>query len=459
MKHTTIRLEAAPSSANTFGSVSADDSRDLSMDGDRRERRHRDDNRRSRRKGDKIRAERREKNVKKMLTPAVKVLLFGVLLSVLDVLYIMKRLDESSEIAMPNNFYLAQPPSGGLDFKTGSKQSENKSINSALLAGREPIIKLIQDAGISFDPVEDADLIKELPKWSDVVEMYGPEPVIYGINEGNCERFQAQTDKGDHFIGTAGTFNTGTNLMSELLIANCILPDRMKKHGARGIRWQVPWGKHNPVGDAEYRNSHKSKKDVLVDANEIMPMVTIRDPLIWLKSMCRHKYTAVWEGFKNKNHCPNFLVNNLKMNVKYGGVGGFVHTYKSVLHLWNDFYQDYKNVDIPFLLVRFEDLVFRPKETITKVCECGGGMMFTKNKFKYIVNSAKKGDAAHGNMKDRTGFVDALVKYGKIEKRYKDFDSIEDLKYVRDNIDGSIMEMMKYSSINPSWNTDKAKTI
>ena len=79
----------------------------------------------------------------------------------------------------------------------------------------------------------------------------------------------------------------------------------------------------------------------------------------------------------------------------------------------------------------------------------------TNRKFKYIVNSAKKGTTAHGAMHLRTGFVDALVKYGSIDKRYKGFDSKSDLEYVRDHINQSIMELMQYSSIDPLYNKNK----
>jgi len=464
MKHTPIRAE----SLSDDGYSSRD-----STDGETRERRrNRDSNRRRRRKGERSRTDRRGLDVKTMMTPVVKVLLFGVFLSFLDVLYIIKQLEESSEVDLQNASSVAQTPFEPTETKADNNEKENDqksqiaeekktekqsaNADSDALADKEPILKLIRDAGISYDPVADADLIKELPTWSDVVNLYGPEPVIYGLNEGNCEKFQEQSDKGDHFIGTAGTFNSGTNLMSELLLANCVMPERMKKYGqkSRGIRWQVPWGKHSPVGDEEYRNSHKTTKDAAVDAKEIMPMVTIRDPLIWLKSMCRHKYTAHWEGFKETDHCPNFLRRDLKMKVKYDKI---FRKYESVLHLWNDYYNEYLGTNIPFLLVRFEDLVFHAEETTRKVCECGGGTIFTK-KFKYIVNSAKKGATAHGKMSDRTGYVDALVKYGHIDKRYKDWDSAEDLKYVRDHIDANLMERMRYSSIDPSWNTAQQKT-
>merc|ERR1712008_437527 len=129
--------------------------------------------------------------------------------------------------------------------------------------------------------------------------------------------------------------------------------------------------------------------------------------------------------------------------------------YESLLYLWNDYYNDYKNIDVPVLLVRFEDLVFHPEETVTKVCECGGGIRSTK-KFRYIIDSAKKGKDAHGAISLRTGFVDAMVKYGSLKNRYKGYDSIDDLKYVWAEIDKGLMEMMQYSDIEPLWNERNA---
>mmetsp|Transcript_12160 Transcript_12160/g.28869 ORF Transcript_12160/g.28869 Transcript_12160/m.28869 type:complete len:476 (+) Transcript_12160:97-1524(+) len=470
MKHTPNRFDDAISSGDSLGTLSDDSNHDFSMNEDHRGRRYRQGNRnQTRKKGGNV-LERRGTDVKRMMTPVVKVLLFGVLMSFLDVLYIIKNLEGSPGNSAPGEEF----PSKFSDANADKKKTEEQSLSEGsmiernsskiernseqdkkrdaiddILADREPILRIIADAGIAYKPKRDIELLKKLPKWSDVVEMYGPEPVIYGMNEGNCERFQAQTDKGDHLIGTAGMFNSGTNLMSELLLANCVIPDRIKKHGqkSRGIRWQVPWGKHSPVGDKEFRETHKTEKDKDIDAREIMPMVTIRDPLVWLKSMCRHKYTARWEGFQEKDHCPNFLRSDLNMFVKYNG---FNRGYESLMHLWNDWYNEYKNIDVPFLLVRFEDLVFHPAETVTKVCECGGGRRVSKD-FRYIVTSAKKGKDAHGAVPLRTGFVDAIVKYGDLKSRYKGF-ATDDLQYVSSHVDNGLMEMMQYSAVDPLWN-------
>ena len=69
--------------------------------------------------------------------------------------------------------------------------------------------------------------------------LYGPDPVIYGLD--TCAAFRDSSDLADHILSVAGTFNSGTNLLSELLIHNCHMPARMTKYGPinEGIRWQV----------------------------------------------------------------------------------------------------------------------------------------------------------------------------------------------------------------------------
>ncbi len=65
-----------------------------------------------------------------------------------------------------------------------------------------------------------------------------------------------------------------------------------------------------------------------------------------------------------------------------------------------------------FLIVRFEDLTFRQFETTKIICECAGGDAKPLSSFKFIINSAKQGPG-HGKKEDRTGMVEAWIKYGK----------------------------------------------
>ena len=203
-------------------------------------------------------------------------------------------------------------------------------------------------------------------------------------------------------------------------------------------------GKHTPPGDEAFRQSHKTKKDGNIDANNILPAVTIRDPLVWLQSMCRHHYTA-HSATLASNHCPDFSSMSdprfLQTWVQYSD---FSRRYQSILHLWNDYYQEYLQASFPRLLVRFEDLLFHPKAVTKSLCECAGGSM-NAGRFRYIVDSAKKGPTAHGNV--RTGYIDALVKYGSANNRYQNFHS-QDLEYIKQHVDKELMNVMQYPDIS-----------
>jgi hypothetical protein len=246
-------------------------------------------------------------------------------------------------------------------------------------------------------------VIDSLPLWSTVVKLYGDQPVIVGLD--TCEAFRGTGDPADHFLGVAGTFNTGTNLMSELFIANCRMPARMAKFGKvnRGIRWQVrlryimllsrvkrytsciiriiipnvffvglvmavivthmfvilssspkvPWGKHTPVTDDSYRLTHKTEKDSGVDPASIFPAVTVRDPAAWMQSMCRHEYAMEWPHNKT-THCPNLVpsvytdydISKLSQSTN-SSVPVTIHykefnkEHDSMIHHWNEWYTAY----------------------------------------------------------------------------------------------------------------------
>jgi len=97
------------------------------------------------------------------------------------------------------------------------------------------ILQLFIEAGLKE---MDDSTYKVLPTWRDVSSLYGGEANIVGLEQ--CEAFRQKGNVWDHFVSTAGTFNSGTNLMAELLIHNCHMQARMEKFGFknRGIRWQ-----------------------------------------------------------------------------------------------------------------------------------------------------------------------------------------------------------------------------
>ena len=184
-------------------------------------------------------------------------------------------------------------------------------------------------------------------------------------------------------------------------------------------------------------------KDTLIDANNVLPAVTIRDPLFWLQSMCKHPYTAVWQA---GDHCPDFNVDNLYLKTKLT-YSDFSRQHESILHHWNDYYNEYLVADFPRLLVRYEDLLFHPKELTKSVCECAGGSMKMDGSFVFIVDTAKKGVGAHGSA--RTGYVDAMIKYGSETKRYAKYVAKRDLEYIRDHGDADLMTLLHYPTADP----------
>lgn len=71
-------------------------------------------------------------------------------------------------------------------------------------------------------------------------------------------------------------------------------------------------------------------------------------------------------------------------------------------------------------------------------------------KFTYQVDSAKKGVTAHGKKSERTGLVDAMIRYGMDARRYDSFHFASDVEYVRDNVDKNLMKIMHYRDPDPS---------
>lgn len=162
--------------------------------------------------------------------------------------------------------------------------------------------------------------------------------------------------------------------------------------------------------------------------------------------MCRHKYTAKWDH-PDPDRCPDFSRSDLRTRVKYKVT---TEHHDSILHMWNDFYNGYLDVSFPRVLVRFEDLLFHPKKVTEIVCHCAGGSMRRDGRFIYQVDSAKKGVTAHGKKSERTGLVDAMIRYGSDKHRYDSFKVPSDVAYVKENADKNLMKIMHYALPEPS---------
>ena len=207
---------------------------------------------------------------------------------------------------------------------------------------------------------------------------------------------------------------------------------------------QVPWGKHTA---AKYRLAHATDKAAKINKEWVLPVVTIRNPYSWFKSMCNNPYTARWDHGKRQN-CPMLQNDDGGPNpctVRFADNRTDKHD--SIAHLWNDWYNEYvRDADFPFLVVRMEDLVFYAKETTTAICECAGGKIRTDQSFSYVVQSAKADSKGHDIS---TGIFEAWTKYSKPYEPQAGFTDV-DYALAKEYLDPNLMELFGYRHPPPS---------
>jgi len=322
-------------------------------------------------------------------------------------------------------------------------QNDNNINNTAT----NPVIDYFRRAGVELDN----DSIESLPTWSQIESIIGKKPVFRGLD--TCEKFRQTVPPLGRMLGSAGMFNSGTNLVTRLMKENCVIPERFNKYapdGSKedyGIRWQCPWGKHTP---ANFKNNHTAPKNEEIIKDHCLPIVTVRNPFDWMVSMCNIPYTARWPHHRI---CPHLV--EMSSNGKKVPVGVKVKlaeqwlNFDSLADLWNEFYaQYYRDFEYPYLIVRFEDLTFRQYETTKTICECAGGVVKPQNMFKYIIKSAKQGPG-HGKVSERTGMVEAWIKYGQ-PKQVKGGFSDEDYDAAIELLSHEFMESMGYKYPPPA---------
>jgi hypothetical protein len=219
-------------------------------------------------------------------SPVVVLLTIGLFFCLADVIYVARYIhnqaasvhglkEDSSSSSNDVNNHRRRPARGS------SQSLAVQHWDSIEMDDKTPIVQLVEEA---TGTAPDAATIATLPTVQQVADMYGRSPRIWGLDD-SCERFQNYGNPVDHFIATAGTFNTGTNLMAELLIANCYMPQRRLANQGDGVRWQVVWGKHTPVSNETVRQHHRTYNDSSVTADNMFPIVTIRDPFQWMQSV------------------------------------------------------------------------------------------------------------------------------------------------------------------------------
>lgn len=276
------------------------------------------------------------------------------------------------------------------------------------------------DANVSISSSE----IRKLPSTQELLALLGETPLFLDGKENGddqCSKFQGHVSEEKRWIGVAGLFNTGTNLLYTLLYDNCEMPGN---NNDDRVHWQVPWGKH------EFANISRSRTALQhnsTDKDDGLAVVVIKDPYDWIHSMCRNPYLVKWNNVTN--HCPDLSSTVTAWK-----------THKNIMQFWNEWYEMYINHDYfpyPKVMIKFEDLVIRPKETISKICSCAGGSL--RVPFKYVVTSAKNG-AGHNS---KTGMFEAWSQFHWPKEAMAGLSS-EDFKIAKESLDDNLMALFKY---------------
>jgi len=319
-----------------------------------------------------------------------------------------------------------------VDDATGS---DNNNDNDQQLQQRlRPLIdprSILEKAGVQLD----SNSLSRLPKPGDIESMYGEGPIVLGLE--TCDSFRSSFAPEDRYVAPAGSFNTGTNLLATVLRRNCYIPERegaFEDVWKSGMKFQVPWGKHNPVS---WRLHNVAEQGGFLEGEKqeaVLPIVVVRDPISWMSSMCRHPY-----GVQLAGNCRGTTM----VGVTHGVTTWYrdkATRYESLMDLWHTWYGDWiHNSNFPALFIRFEDIIFHGEELTKQVCDCAGGKM--RDQF-FIKEESAKGEI--GSHKGGSGFLESVIKNGDAMKRKEALQNSDDLDHLKSEKFADMLSLLHY---------------
>ena len=299
-------------------------------------------------------------------------------------------------------------------------------------------MKVLEHMGVNRTELIERKLLHVVPPWWQILENYGNKAIVLGLER--CEAFRERVSV--RHVAPAGLFSSGTNVLQQLLYDNCVSPTPGQRQRLFNL-WQSPWGKHNP---AFLRLKHIAKNQEARNQSAVLPVVTIRHPYTWLYALCQSSYSLFWEH--RQDFCDRALFLEHPVRADFGSTLRNM-TYDSLIHTWRDWYLEYfQQTDYPMLVVRMEDLVFRPKDVIEQVCHCAGGTLRseihpTTEPFLYVTESANLGKG-HGN--HRSDLLSAFIRYGQPLHAFQTKFSEQDWRIINETLekDRGLSKALKY---------------
>lgn len=217
---------------------------------------------------------------------------------------------------------------------TSQQQQQQETSYEEAVQARKPLLDLLHQAGLQ---ITDRRVLNRLPRWSQVVDLYGEKPIVIGME--TCKRFlQSKSPK---YCGVAGQMNVGTNALAKYMSSNL-------RSSNITILAQVPWHKH---GWTALRNVYNFTYPYQRH-EAVLPIVIIRHPYFWLHSMCTSPYNMKWKH--SHKRCPNLIQkdgSSVPVRIRWGS---HRREWQSLVHVWSEWYREYYEADFPRLMIRFE---------------------------------------------------------------------------------------------------------
>lgn len=237
-----------------------------------------------------------------------------------------------------------------------------------------------------------------------------------------------------------GPFNSGTNLMKELLIASGFVESGVNI-GRKGQSWV--WKHTYQMGPKKLRKMPPN----------VLNIVMVRDPYFWFQSIKKAPYTIRW-GSRGSNggklnqliglsgsitYCPKIFKRGVE---KRDDSDQLTFTFDSLIDLWNHYYRNY-TLRMPqnsVVFVSYEDLVRYPLKIVETLSKYLNNFQKTDVQIvSAISESAKK----HGLAIDREA---ALQKLNDPQMRVGCYNE-GTLKLIRRKIDHGLMKRFGYNIV------------
>lgn len=144
----------------------------------------------------------------------LKLLIALVFFTIAVGLYVSVKL-HSLEVSPLEDHFISLNSTRSVAAETLQENGDKTRTNPALSdPERQPILKILRSAGYDFDDNKTftPEVWESLPKWSEIVELYGKEPTILGME--TCSWYRELVPEQRHREGgVAGLFNSGTNVL------------------------------------------------------------------------------------------------------------------------------------------------------------------------------------------------------------------------------------------------------